>query len=154
MSRELRDALGTWATGVAIITARDDNGQHYGMTVNSFASVSLEPALVLWSVQQDCDYRAVFDHGYCVNILGVEQSGLVWQFTKGSQAERFDGVATHELDSGRLALAGAIGHFDCSLHQRVHAGDHDILIGQVEHFASSPGAGVLFSRGQLTQAKD
>ncbi len=151
MSRELRDALGHWATGVAIITAQDEHGQHYGMTVNSFASVSLDPALVLWSIQEECDYSSVFDRGYCVNILGADQSDSVWKFTKGSQAERFDGVSTHTLNSGRLALTDAIGHFDCQLHQRVPAGDHDILIGQIVEFGTRDHPPVLFNRGQLSQ---
>lgn len=151
MSRELRDALGHWATGVAIITTTDEHGQHYGMTVNSFASVSLDPALVLWSIQRDCEYSQVFDRGYCVNILSAEQQDMVWKFTKGTQAERFEGIDTTELASGRLAINGAIGHFDCSLHQRVGAGDHDVLIGHVIEFGSHDRPPVLFNRGQLME---
>lgn len=121
------------------------------MTVNSFASVSLEPALVLWSVQHSCEYRAVFDRGYCVSVLGQHQSDCVWKFTQGTQAERFDGVPLKRLASGRVALRDAIAHFDCDLHQKVTAGDHDILIGQVLEFDSVDKPPVLFNRGVLSQ---
>lgn len=151
MSRELRDALSYWATGVVIITGKDKSGEPYGMTVNSFASVSLDPALVLWSVQQSCEYKDVFDDGYCVSVLGLHQNNYVWKFTKGTQAERFNDVPTVSLDSGRLAIADAIAHFDCKLHQKVSAGDHDILIGEVLEFASVDKPPVLFNRGVLSQ---
>ena len=149
MSRPLRDALGRWATGVVIVTGRDGNGAHYGMTVNSFASVSLDPALVLWSIQRSCEYADVFESGYCVSVLGEHQSDMVWQFTQGDQNERFAGVETRELTSGRRALAGALAYFDCDLHQRVVAGDHDVLIGHVTEFDTQDGQPVLFNQGQL-----
>lgn len=149
MSRELRDALGHWATGVAIITGQDEHGQNFGMTVNSFSSVSLDPALVLWSVQDDCEYSQVFDRGYCVSILGADQQDIVWRFTQGAQSDRFDGVKTIACNSGRLALAGAIAHFDCAPYQRLRAGDHDILIGQIAEYSCNGRPPVLFNQGQL-----
>jgi len=117
--------------------------------VNSFASVSLDPALVLWSIQRSCEYADVFESGYCVSVLGEHQSDVVWQFTQGDQNERFAGVETRELTSGRRALAGALAYFDCDLHQRVVAGDHDVLIGQVTEFDTQDGQPVLFNQGQL-----
>lgn len=149
MSRELRDALGRWATGVVIVTAQDENDQPVGMTVNSFASVSLDPALVLWSVQNTCEYIDAFKRGYCVSVLSAEQTDWVWKFTQGEQAQRFAGVETQKLASGRLAIAGALAHFDCQLHQAVTAGDHTILIGAVDDFGARLGNPVLFNQGQL-----
>lgn len=151
MSKELRNALGHWATGVAVITAVGEDGQHYGMTVNSFASVSLDPALVLWSIQNDCEYSSIFDHGYCVNILSEAQSDVVWKFTQGDQNERFSDVPFTTLTSGRRVLTDAIAHFDCQLHRRVSAGDHDILIGQVSDYGCNQNAPVLFNQGQISR---
>ena len=149
MSRELRDALGQWATGVAIVTTRDAEGD-VGLTCNSFASVSLDPALVLWSIKHSSNcYSAFKEAGYCVNILAESDADVVWKFTKGEQSERFAGVPATRLPSGRLRLDNAIAWFDCELHQNVPAGDHDILIGQVQAFEAQPAPPVLFGAGQL-----
>ncbi|MGB0957694.1 MAG: flavin reductase family protein [Litorivicinus sp.] len=150
MSRALRDALGQWATGVAIVTTHHD-GQDVGLTCNSFASVSLEPALVLWSIQHDSNCYDAFAKGggYCVNILTEADADLVWKFTKGEQVERFNGVDVTRLDSGRVRLTNALAWFDCELHQPIAAGDHDILLGQVQAFAHQSAPPVLFGQGKL-----
>lgn len=150
MSRELRDALGQWATGVAIVTARFDD-QDIGLTCNSFASVSLDPALVLWSIQHssNCYQAFIGAQGYCVNILAEADADLVWKFTTGEHHERFDGVATTRTAGGNLRLDGAIAWFDCDLSQTIKAGDHDILIGQVTEFEQQPAPPVLFGAGKL-----
>lgn len=150
MSRALRDALGQWATGVAIITARQ-NDQDIGLTCNSFASVSLDPALVLWSIQHSSNCYEAFTEGggYCVNILTEADAGLVWKFTKGEHAERFSGVDLTRLPSGRARLTNALAWFDCDLHKVIGAGDHDILLGQVNDFAHQSAPPVLFGQGKL-----
>ncbi len=151
MSRELRTALGHWATGVVVVTATAANGSDFGLTVNSFASVSLDPPLVLWSLQNDKPYGAVFSDGYCVNVIGSDQSELVWKFTRGTQAERFEGVSVVRLPSGRARIAGAIAYFDCQLYNQVTAGDHTILIGEVLEYAAETRPPAVFNQGALVQ---
>lgn len=150
MSRELRDALGQWATGVAVVTTQFE-GQDMGLTCNSFASVSLDPALVLWSIQHNSNCYAGFTQGggYCVSILSEADADLVWKFTKGEHHERFADVLATRTPGGRLRLDSAIAWFDCDLAQTVPAGDHDILIGQVVDFAQQPAPPVLFGGGKL-----
>jgi len=151
MSRELRTALGHWATGVVVVTTISEDGADFGLTVNSFASVSLDPPLVLWSLQNHKPYGSLFSSGYCVNVLGSDQADLVWKFTRGTQSERFDGVSILRLSSGRARIAGAIAYFDCQLYNRVLAGDHTILIGEVLEYAAEARPPAVFNQGALVQ---
>ena len=93
-SRSLRDALGEFATGVAVVTARSADGVPVGVTINSFASVSLEPPLVLWSLGLSSPSRAVFEtcSHYAVNILAADQVELSQRFSQ-SIDDRFAGLA-------------------------------------------------------------
>ena len=83
-SREFRDALGAFATGVCVITVNPDDGEPFGLTVNSFASVSLDPPLILWSLQNDSEMYAAFEQSsrFGVNILRSQQQDLSDQYAK------------------------------------------------------------------------
>jgi len=133
-----------------VITTRYEE-QDAGMTCSSFNTVSLDPALVLWSLQNNANSRDAFLHsgGYTVNVLSAEQMPLVMKFATGTQAERFADLTLERAPSGRVLLPGCVAWFDCSLHQRVEAGDHDVLIGRVEAFDHLPGQGLIFERSQL-----
>ncbi|MEZ5477947.1 MAG: flavin reductase family protein [Thiolinea sp.] len=135
MSQSLRQALGCFATGVTIVTTRH-GGEHYGMTCSSFNAVSLEPPLVLWSLQQRSSNREAYLHGggYTVSVLSAQQSALAMHFASGSQAERFARIDAQYAPSGRIIIPGCVAWFDCDLHQAVAAGDHDILLGAVQAF--------------------
>lgn len=150
MSRALRNALGCFATGVTVITTRHQE-QDAGMTCSSFNTVSLEPALVLWSLQHNATSGEAFLHGggYTVNVLSAEQRPLVMKFASGTQEERFADLTLERAPSGRVLLPGCVAWFDCSLHQTVEAGDHDVLIGRVEAFDCLQGQGLIFERSQL-----
>src|ERR1700747_3047449 len=91
--RDFRNALGTYATGVTIITAMGPDGKPYGLTCNSFASVSLNPPLVLWSLGMYSQGLPIFQNAshFAVNVLGVSQAALATKFSK-SGVDRFDGV--------------------------------------------------------------
>lgn len=132
---EYRKALGCFATGVTVVTARHQ-GQDWAMTCNSFSSVSLEPRLVLWSIRREAASHAAFTRsgGFSVSVLAQSQQPLARQFSTGSMAERLAGVPVHRLASGRLRLDGVVAWFDCDLHQMVEAGDHHILLGAVRHY--------------------
>jgi len=150
MNRAYRDALSCFATGVTVVSAHHD-AQDWGMTCNSFSSVSLEPRLVLWSIRQSASSRAAFVNagGYTVSVLSDEQQALAGQFSTGDMAQRFAGVAADRLASGRLRLAGSSAWFDCALVQVIPAGDHDILLGEVRDFGCSTLAPLIFAQGQL-----
>lgn len=140
----LKDGMACVSAGVVIVTAHHD-GHDWGMTCSSFTTVSLEPSLVLWCLHRGSASHAAFTRpadqggGYCVNVLAADQSELARRFARGTQAERFDAVEVERLSSGRARLAGAVAWFDCSLHEVLRAGDHEILIGRIGDFGA-PGA--------------
>lgn len=152
MSRDFRSALSCFATGVTVVTTQQAQTD-WGMTCNSFASVSLSPQLVLWSIRKNANSHAAFTQGkgYTVNILTSEQEALALQFSKGTLDERFSDVDVQRLDSGRLKLTQALAWFDCDLVQVVSAGDHDILLGQVKDFGWTSNAPLLFAQSKFGQ---
>ncbi len=136
--QDLKMALGNFATGVTVVTTNAD-GVDIGMTCNSFASVSLEPAMVLWSIRKASINHEIYlnSGGYTVSVLAADQEELALDFSRGAPEERFENATTQRLDSGRLKVAGCASWFDCALEQIVSAGDHDILIGRVLDFGST-----------------
>jgi 3-hydroxy-9,10-secoandrosta-1,3,5(10)-triene-9,17-dione monooxygenase reductase component len=131
----IKQAMASFATGVTVITASHE-GQDFGMTCNSFNTVSLDPPLVLWSLRTASGSRANFESagGYTVNILSHTQQALAMRFTKGSQEERFAGLALARLPTGRSQILGCTAWFDCELERIIPAGDHDIMLGRVLSF--------------------
>ena len=130
--RELRDALGRFATGVCLITAVTEEGEALGLTANSFSSVSLDPPLVLWSLQNNSDVYDVFARPkyYAINVLCSEQQELSNQYARKGQ---------HELDSahfrpgkyGAPIIHDALVNFECELEATHEGGDHLIIVGRV-----------------------
>ena len=113
-SRELRNALGAFATGVTIITTRDRQGTLHGMTANSFSSVSLDPPLVLWSSSLYAQSLPAFQEGshFVVNILAFDQIELSNKFAKQSDDKFID--TEHMIsESGPPVMIGAAAHFEC-----------------------------------------
>lgn len=149
---EYRKALSCFATGVTVVTTRWQ-GADWGMTCNSFSSVSLEPRLVLWSIRKAASSLDAFTQsgGFTVSVLSQPQHGLARQFSTGDMASRFAGVSALRLDSERLRLSEALAWFDCTLHQLVDAGDHQIVIGQVQAFGWEDVAALGFWRSQFGQ---
>lgn len=149
-ANQLKKAMGCFATGVTVVTTHFE-GQDYGMTCNSFNTVSLDPAMVLWSIRKASSSHDAFSkaEGYTVNILAAEQEDTAMRFTKGAHDERFADVETRRLESGRLILPQASAWFDCDINQIVAAGDHDILIGRVRAFASGEKMPLTYIGGQF-----
>jgi flavin reductase (DIM6/NTAB) family NADH-FMN oxidoreductase RutF len=138
MTRLLRDAMSHFATGVTVVTTHFE-GQDYGMTCNSFSTVSLDPALVLWSIRKESQSHTAFtqSNGYMVSVLASQQQAAAMQFTHGTQVDRFHNVSVERSKTHNHPLiSGAVAWFDCQLEQVVTAGDHDILIGRVIDFGS------------------
>lgn len=150
----LRQALGCFATGVTVVTTRFE-GQDYGMTCSSFNAVSLDPALVLWSLQQSCGIREAYleGGGYTVSVLSAKQSALAMHFAHGSQEERFAEIEKQYAPSGRIIVQDCVAWFDCNLHQVVPAGDHDILLGNVQNYECAQGEGLIFERSRFGTLK-
>jgi flavin reductase (DIM6/NTAB) family NADH-FMN oxidoreductase RutF len=147
-STEFRTALGMFATGVTIVTARAPGGQLVGLTANSFNSVSLEPPLVLWSLSQAASAMDAFRDGshYAINILAADQQALALRFaTRG--VDRFADVALADGRCGAPLIAGSVASFECFNRSRYVEGDHVIFVGEVEHCSHRAGAAPLLYHG-------
>lgn len=149
---DYRKALSCFATGVTVVTAHWQ-GLDWGMTCNSFSSVSLEPRLVLWSIRKAASSLEAFTRsgGFAVSVLAQPQQGLATQFASGDMAARFANVPVLRMPSERLRLSQALAWFDCSVHQLVDAGDHHIVIGQVRDFGWRDAAALGFWRSRFGQ---
>ncbi len=148
-TRDFRDALGSFATGVCVISANPEGWQPFGMTVNSFASVSLDPPLVLWSLQNDSELYEAFEKTdrFAVNILRSDQEALSNQYArKGDHllsAEHFEIGA-----SGVPILPQTLVSLECELEARHPGGDHVILVGRVVELTQrNNGDPLLFCSG-------
>ncbi len=143
----IKDAMSCFTTGVTVVTAHTQ-GQDWGMTCNSFNTVSLDPAMVLWSVRKTSLSHPAFLNagGYMVNVLGAQQKDVALKFAQGTQAERFADQPLVRGVNQHPRLDGVIAWFDCRLAQEVSAGDHDILIGEVLDFGVQPGNGLAYAQ--------
>ncbi len=151
----LRRAFGTFLTGVTVITTRDAEGNPRGMTANSFTSVSLDPPLLLVCVGKGASSYPAFAEGqsFAVNLLHEEQKDVSNLFASKS-ADKFAAIAHDRVHTGAPILSDCLTWFDCTVHQRVEAGDHLVLIGQVRAFGTSPSAPLAFCRGRYAAVKD
>ncbi|MBP2708260.1 flavin reductase family protein [Microbispora sp. RL4-1S] len=143
-ARGLRDVLGRFATGVTVITTtavQDAGTRPVGMTVNSFASVSLDPPLILFCVSRVSRLHSIFASArtFAVNILGESQTRLSGQFARPG-FDRFGQARTVRGRSGAPLLDGALATIECAVEKVIGAGDHDIVLGRVL-VAEESGAG-------------
>ena len=150
--RDFRNALGTFATGVTIVTAMADDGKPYGLTCNSFASVSINPPLVLWSLGMYSQGLPIFQNAshFAVNVLSVSQQALATKFAK-SGVERFTGVDWEPGLGGAPLLAGSVACFQCRAANRYYGGDHVIFLGAVEAYVYNKQEPLLFLNGGFGQ---
>ena len=147
-ARDFRAALGMFATGVTIVTARDTQGAPVGLTANSFNSVSLSPPLVLWSLARSAGSMPAFERGshYAINILAADQRALAERFA-GKAVDRFEGLAFREGAGGAPILDGSAAVFECFNRSRYEEGDHVIFVGEVERCRRRAGAQPLIFHG-------
>jgi flavin reductase (DIM6/NTAB) family NADH-FMN oxidoreductase RutF len=146
--RDLRRALGQYATGVTVITARAPDGRKIGVTANSFTSVSMDPPLVSWcpaSKAPSLPDLTAATH-FAVNVLAADQHDLSRQFSTPAE-DKFAGVATTEGIAGVPLIDDAIAHFQCRTVQRVEAGDHIIFLGEIEQYDADLGEPLVFHSG-------
>ncbi len=145
--RALRDAFGTFMTGVTVVTAVGEDGARVGFTANSYTSVSLEPPLLLVCPAKSLSSFAVFngcDH-FAINILAEDQRDVSNTFAR-SKEDRFEEVAWRSDEAGCPLIDGAAASFSCATHERIDAGDHVILVGRVLSFRTSGAAGLGYAK--------
>ena len=147
-AQDFRAALGMFATGVTIVTARDADGAPVGLTANSFNSVSLTPPLVLWSLARSAGSMPAFERGshYAINILAADQHALAERFASKS-VDRFADLAFSAGAGGAPVIEGAAAVFECFNRSRYEEGDHVIFVGEVERCAWRTGAQPLIFHG-------
>lgn len=150
--RAFRDALGRFATGVAVVTTINDKGKMEGLTISSFSSVSLDPPLVLWSLQRDALSFDTFAQSgrFSVNVLKAGQSELSNHFATRS-IDKFAAIEHHIGANGCPHLPGVLAHFECETVELVDGGDHGIFLGRVQRFEHSEGEPLIVSGGQYHQ---
>jgi flavin reductase (DIM6/NTAB) family NADH-FMN oxidoreductase RutF len=151
--RDFRRALGQFATGVTVVTARTPDGRKVGVTVNSFSSVSLDPPLVLWSLSRQAPSLADFTHvtHFAVNVLAASQHHLSRQFST-PLPDKFSGVEFVEGPAGVPLLSGVNAHFVCRNVRQYDGGDHVIFLGEVEDYKYSDGEPLVFHSGRYRLA--
>lgn len=151
--RQLRDALGTFVTGVAVMTTRDKDGVAHGVTANSFSSVSLEPPLILWShALTSRSYFAFRDaNHFAVNILAEDQMAISNHFAH-SRDDKFNGVAHRAGLGDAPIIGGAAAYLECVKVESYLVGDHMLYIGRVERIGKSPRKALAFSGGKYMRA--
>ena len=152
--RDFRNALGTFGTGVTIVTAMSVDGRPYGVTCNSFASVSLNPPLVLWSLGMFSQGLSIFQNAshFTVNVLGASQEALASQFAKSSD-DKFAGVSWTPGLGNAPVLTDSVANFQCRAANRYYGGDHIIFIGHVERYAYTNRPTLLFCRGKYMRGE-
>lgn len=145
-SRRYRHALGAFSTGVTVVTLQGDAAPQ-GMTVNSFASVSLDPPLVLWSPAKSSSRHDLFAGArhFAIHVLGADQHDLSARFTRGGQG--FEGLDYFLNEEGVPVLEDTLARFECERANVHDAGDHSIVVGRVLRAAHGEGEPLIFSRG-------
>ena len=149
---ELRNAMGRFATGVALITTLEEDGGVHAMTANSLTSISLAPALVLVSVAHHRNtYRYIRLRGcFAINVLRQDQADLAWYFAKDDhQPEEQVSVEYRFTQRGTPGVHGCICFLDCEVVASHDHGDHAIFIGEVKETYSTDGDPLVFYQGRL-----
>ncbi len=146
-ARDFRDALGHFATGVTVVTCASEIGP-VGITANSFASVSLDPPLVLWSPARSSRRFRAFTEAehFAIHVIAEDQRDLALSFVRDGQA--WDGIAWETADEGTPLLDGCVARFDCARHAVHDGGDHAIVVGRVLSVQPGRGAPLLFASGR------
>lgn len=143
---QLRRALGRFATGVTVVTCQGALGP-IGITANSFASVSLDPPLVLWLPAKATRRYAAFIKAQFFSIHVLDHSQLSTSHAFAKNGSGFDGL-DWEYDARQVPiLKHALARFDCHLHAHHDGGDHTIILGHVDQFETSDGQPLIFSQG-------
>lgn len=153
--RDLRNALGSFGTGVTVVTSGSKQTRFVGVTANSFSSVSLEPPIVLWSLGSASPSLDIFDATgrFVINILALQQMDLSKRFSS-NVADKFEGVDFHYGLDGLPVLNKCVATFECKTIQRLVVGDHVLFLGQVEKYFYERKPTLLFCQGNYLQGAE
>lgn len=147
--RDLRNCFGQFATGVTVVTWHDDQGNKNGITVNSFTSVSLDPALVLVSIDKNTKaIQALQNRSFVVNILSESQEQHAWQFA-GRPQEDFEVEWAKDSAIGPI-IKNTVATIQCSPWATYEAGDHLLFVGEVKDYSYKAAKALLFLRGKFS----
>ena len=148
-----RSVLGRFASGVTIVTARDDEGRDHGMTVSAFSSLSLDPPLVLICVDHAASmHRLLCAHPWIgISILSAHQEPISRRFADTDEDERFDGLAYSRGDFDVVLLDDALAHLQGRVQHHVDAGDHTVFVAGVERAQPHHGRPLIYYRGGYAQ---
>ena len=144
-----RDALGSFVTGVTIVTARDEAGRPYGLTANSFNSVSLDPPMVLWSLSLRSRTLPVFRDAtsWAVHVLAADQQPMSDRFARPGE-DKFAGLAVMDGPEGAPLIEGYAARFGCRARFEYEGGDHAIFLGEVVDFDRREAAPLIYHGGR------
>jgi flavin reductase (DIM6/NTAB) family NADH-FMN oxidoreductase RutF len=153
--KKFRQCLGKFATGVTVVSCRDQDGKPCGITANSFSSVSLEPPLVLWNIAKESkSLRAYLEaEHFAINVLSNRQRSLASHFAT-SENGLFDNISYRESPQNVPVLSDTLAHLECRTHDIHDCGDHHIIIGDVINFELSDNEPLIFYSGNYTAIKD
>lgn len=153
--RDLRNALGSFGTGVTVVTSGNKQTRFVGVTANSFSSVSLEPPIVLWSLGSASPSLDIFDATgrFVINILSLQQMDLSKRFAS-NVADKFEGVDLRDGLDGLPVLNECVATFECKTIQRTVVGDHVLFLGQVEKYTYERKPTLLFCQGNYLQGAE
>lgn len=153
-ARELRQVLGSFVTGVTVITTVDADGKSHGLTVNSFSSVSLDPPLILWSQSLSAPSHPVFREAerFVVNILADDQVAVSNQFARAKD-DKFSGMAVDVGLGGVPLIRGSAAYLECRRVECFRGGDHMVFLGQVERIERTGRQPLVFGGGRYLVAQ-
>ncbi|HEV7838238.1 MAG TPA: flavin reductase family protein [Gemmatimonadaceae bacterium] len=149
---EFRSVLGRFPSGVTVVTTKNVDGSDEGMTVSAFCSLSLNPPLVLICIEKNASaYRALTaSPGFVVNILAASQEQIARRFAI-VDIDRFEGVGYSRSQNGFAVLDDVLGVIECATFAMHDAGDHTIIVGEVEAARAQSGTPLLYYRGGYAQ---
>ena len=151
----LREVLGQFATGVTVVTTLGDAGAPVGLAANSFASVSLDPPLVIWSIGLQAPSLGAFraHSAFAINIMCERSKDLVLNFARPSD-NKFSGVKWRAGLDGVPVLDDAATVIQCQTEARIPGGDHEIYLGRVIDFHRTDKSPLLFHKGSFATLGD
>jgi flavin reductase (DIM6/NTAB) family NADH-FMN oxidoreductase RutF len=154
-TRELRNVLGSFGTGVTVVTTVGASGERIGLTANSFSSVSLDPPIVLWSLGKKSSNLSVFHESgrFVINVLGVDQMHLSNQFAKPAD-DRFAGVECKIGLGGLPVIHGCAANIECETISAQEVGDHVLFLGKIVNYTHVKKESLLFCNGAYARAAE
>lgn len=147
-TRNLRNCFGHFATGVTVVTWNDDDGNRRGITINSFTSVSLDPPLVLISIDKNTKaYHDLRNRSFIINVLSAEQQSIAFQFAGKPQ----EGLVVEWQEDSEIGprLKNTVATIECTPWAEYEGGDHLLFLGEVEDFSYNENESLLFHKGKF-----